>query len=282
VDGSEDLAGWQPCASADQCGGKPNWKNICSAWAPAEVNPFLANLYQDEHMLWIAQDPNESDPFYMDRFAEYREISPGAATPTTLVDAAYFTQSDARAWDGAYVAIWAKPNIVYYLKVTGFDPARHELAYEKLPNEHYTDPRGRYALLNHSRVLDTPGEYVFSQEKDDRGRQKVYLWPLGGEMPPKGVTVTLRSVGFDLNGRQHVVVQGFTIQKFSSRPPNRGAAVSNDRATGAQDILVRDNVIRWCNTDLTTWKHAGINLTGVKGGAVENNRVYENRRAGGI
>lgn len=65
IDGSEPLTGWQRCASAEECGGNPNWRNIYFAPAPAGTGPFNANLFLDETMHWIAQDPNLQDPLSM-------------------------------------------------------------------------------------------------------------------------------------------------------------------------------------------------------------------------
>jgi hypothetical protein len=58
IDGSEIVSGWQPCKSAEEAGGNPNWKNICWAWLSAPVAPFSSNMYQGEKMCWLAQDPN--------------------------------------------------------------------------------------------------------------------------------------------------------------------------------------------------------------------------------
>ena len=280
IDGSEPLAGWTQCTSAAEAGGNPNWANIYYTYAPADSNPFTANLYEANTMLWITTDPNLSDPFYLDKAADYMPIVPGNATSTTLVDDAYFTQSDPDAWDGAYVAIWAQPNFVYFQAVTGFEPAAHRISYEELSAPHYPDT-GRYAMMNHLRILDTPGEFVYSLETDATGRPKVFLWPFAaGPSWDQEVTISRRNTALNINGRTHITVQGLLIQKFISTPPHRGAGVSNNLDT-ARSIEVRDNVVRYCNMD-STWKHAAINFEGVIDGTIENNQIYENRRIGGV
>jgi parallel beta-helix repeat protein len=280
VDGSEVLAGWKPCASADDCGGNPNWKQIVWTEAPADATPLNANLYQGERMLWLAQDPNPAEPHYQDRRSDFRPIAEGNHTRTTIVDPPFLTQTDKTFWDGALLAIWAKPNYTYYQKVTGFDPATHTISYERLPNAHYPK-RACYAVMNHLRVLDTAGEFVFGAGKVPDARPRLYVWPRAeGKPGDLRISMSRRSTGFNINGRTCITVQGFVIQKFISRKPNRGAAVSNDKA-GAKSIVVRDNVVRYCNKD-SSWKHAGINLSGTSGGLVEGNQVHDNRRVGGI
>jgi len=279
VDGSEPLGGWRPCKSADDCGGNPNWKKIFWTEAPDGATPLNANLYQGQRMLWVAQDPNPAEPHYQDKRSDFRPIAEGNHTRTTIIDPKFLTQTDKTAWQGALLAIWAKPNYTYYQKVTGFDPATHTISYEKLPNAHYPK-RACYAMMNHLGVLDVAGEFVFGSE-DSEGARRLYVWPHGGDEGwQQRVTLSRRSTGFDINGHSFVTVQGFVVQKFISRKPNRGAAVSND-TPGARSIVVRDNIVRYCNKD-SSWKHAGINLSGVDGGAVEGNRIHDNRRAGGI
>lgn len=280
LDGAEIISAWTRCRSADECGGNPHWQDIYWADAPFPTDPFLANLYQGEQMLWPAQDPNMKDPFYPDSTEEYRPFDTKKASPTTLVDDAYLTQADPRAWDGAYVAIWAQPNYVYFQKVTGYNPAAHEIAYDKLPAAHYPDRPGRYSMLNSLQVLDQPGECVI---RDEGGKSRIYLWPLGKEDFSRGaVSISRRTFGFDLNGNSYVAIRGFLIRGFASCAPHRGAGITNDVGS-PQGLLLRDNVIARCTKDPHSgWKHAGLSLFGASRSTVENNEVYDNRGCGGI
>ena len=285
VDGSDVIPDWQ-CCDPKNVGDNPNRTKILVARVTGKSDPLAWNLYQGDRLLYLAQDPNPTERFYMDRRDSYRDIPAGGATPTRIADAEYFTQKSPEAWAGAYVAIWAQPNYTYFQKVTGFDPSEHTIHYEKLPAPHY-EKRGRYAMLNHPQLIDQPGEFAI--RATDNGDVLVYLWPFKNPNvarnpnAPEAVPVTIsrRGTGFDLDGHSHITVQGFVIQKFLSRNPHRGAGVSNDKA-GAKSIVVQDNIIRHCNKENTTWKHTGINLSGVTGGRVERNEVVDNRRIGGI
>ncbi len=230
IDGSEILAGWKRVASPSEVDGNPSWRQIWWTWVPSSTTIFGAHLCQAETMLWVAQDPNPFDPHYQDRPADFREIAPGAATPNTLTDTDVFVQERKDAWDGAYVAIWAQPNFTYYRKVTAFDPANHRITYETMTAPHYERPRGRFAMMNHLRLLDTPGEYVISSQSDGRGMVKLFLWPPAGDPTRTPVTISTRSVGFDINGASDITIEGFVIQKFVGRQPHRGVGVTNDVA----------------------------------------------------
>jgi len=285
IDGSEPLTDWQRCRSADECGGNPNWKHLVWTRAPSDSEPFSANLYQGDRMLWPAQDPNLEDPFYYDDYDGYRRIPAGGATPTTVVDPAYFNQKDPGAWNGAVIAILGKPMYVRFLKVTGYEPSSGTIRYERMPAAHYIDthPRlARYAMLNALRILDRPGEYVYTPQADADGRPKVTLWPPEDDVATHPVTLSRRHTGIDLASHSHVTIQGLVIQKFlSSKPDHRGSGISCD-AHGADRVTVRDNHVRFCHRVESSWKHAGINLAGTTHALVEGNRVHENRRCGGI
>jgi parallel beta-helix repeat protein len=271
VDGSELITGWQPCQSAADCGGNPNWKNIYWAWLSPPVAPLSANLYQRDWMCWLAQEPSPRDPFYQDRPEGHRKIT--QATANTITDPQFFTQRQADAWDGAWLVVFASPNYAYFVKVTAYDPAAHRITH----SGNLTNPTS-FAVLNCLRDLDTIGEYVLREEQ---GRQRVFLWPNAvGEFLKTGATVSRRGTAFLVAGRKHVVIQGFTIQKFvADEQTAAGIQVAN-----SEFITARDNVVRDCNHGRTggVVHGAGIAVDEGQDVLVENNRIYENRRCCGI
>jgi parallel beta-helix repeat protein len=271
IDGSEIVSGWQACKSAEEAGGNPNWKNIYWAWLSAPVAPFSSNMYQGEKMCWLAQDPNPRDPFYQDRSDGHRKIV--QATANTITDPQVFTQPEADAWVGAWLIVYADPNYAYFVKVTAYDPAAHRVTH----SGNLTNPTS-YAVLNSLRCLHTAGEYVL---RDEQGRQRVFLWPHAAEELLKtGASVSRRGTGFIVAGRRHVVIQGFTIQKFCA---DEQAAMGVQVSKG-EFITVRDNDVRFGNHGRTggVAHGAGIGVYDGRDVLVENNRVCENRRCCGI
>ena len=81
IEGSENLTGWTPCVSAADCGGNTNWAHIYKATVPTNINVFIANMYENDQMLWPAQDPDLTDPFYPDDTSTYNPISSDNVTP---------------------------------------------------------------------------------------------------------------------------------------------------------------------------------------------------------
>ena len=271
IDGSEVVSGWQACKSAEEAGGNPNWKNIYWAWLSAPVAPFSSNMYQGEKLCWLAQDPSPRDPFYQDRPEGHRRIV--HATANTITDPQVFTQPEADAWDGAWLIVYADPNYAYFVKVTAYDPAAHRVTH----SGNLTNPTS-YAVLNSLRCLNTAGEYVL---RDEQGRQRVFLWPPSAEeLLKSGASVSRRGTAFVVAGRKHVVIQGFTIQKFcAGEQTAMGVQVSQ-----SEFITVRDNDVRFGNHGRTGGvEHgAGIGVYDGQDVLVENNRVCENRRCCGI
>lgn len=280
LDGSEIVTGWKRCASPDECGENPNWSKIWRAEVTFRTDPFVANLYDGDRPLAIAQEPNLKDPFYADSYGEYRNYDGKKASPTTLVDEAHLLPADPRAWEGAYVGIWAVPNLVYFRKINGYDPAAHEISFEKLATSHYTERPGKYSLLNSLSALDRPGEFVI---QNGENRSLIYVWPhAGGEAGPGEISISRQPFGFNLAGHGDITIEGFTIRKFISRVGHRGAGVTNDEGQ-PQRIVIRNNVITGCDRDPGSgWKHAAINLGAARQSIVENNQIFENRGCGGI
>jgi hypothetical protein len=126
IDGSEPVSGWGRCQSAEECGGNPNWKSIYTAWLPGDIDPLGAALLEDDQMIWVAQEPDLKDPFYLDDLTTYGKVPANQVTTTTLSDPAKLTQADPHYWDGATLLLWGTPNLVYPRKIMAFDPARRD------------------------------------------------------------------------------------------------------------------------------------------------------------
>jgi parallel beta-helix repeat protein len=280
IDGSEVVAGWQPCTSAQECGGNPNWKSICWAWLDAPIEPLSSNLYEGDKMCWVAQDPNPKDPFYQDRPEGHRKIR--QATASTITDPQFLTQPEANAWEGAWMVVYASPNYPYFVKVTAYDPAAHELTHSgKL------DGASSYAVLNSLRCLDQPGEYVVRKEE---GRTRIFLWPhdaaalaksaAAGPAGSGAASVSRRGTAFVVAGQKHVEIRGFTLQKFCARDYSAmGIEISK-----SDFVAARDNDVRFGNHGRTggVQHGAGIAVEQAQDVLLENNRIVDNRRCCGV
>jgi parallel beta helix pectate lyase-like protein/dockerin type I repeat protein len=244
IDGAEPLTGWVQCQSAAECGDNPNWPNIYWTTAPAGLNPGTTNLYENNQMCWMAQDPNQSDPFFMDEIDQFYSVPVGAMTTTSVTDGARLNQSDANHWDGSYVMLWVTPNVVRYRKILSFNPATDTITYDAT-GAPYDDRDGRYSIYNSLHLLDTPGEYFFNDTPEPDGRHKVYLWPqTPGDINAKEITVSVRTIGVDLGGVNYVTVEGFRIQKQSGSSLHDGIGVKAlDWNLSPAGLVIRNNEI---------------------------------------
>ncbi len=279
IDGSERLTGWQPCASADEAGGNSNWQHIYRTRIPAGVSILAANLYDGEQMLWAAQDPNPGDPFHYDSLSSFRPVSHTAVTRTTLTDATYFTQSDPADWNGSVLLLWGLPNVVRALPVTQYDPAAHTVTFADTgQNSLYDDRTVYYAMINHLRLLDTPGEFVIGSQVDQDGMRQIWLWPLAGEtaVAERPITYSVRRKGIELNGKSHLIIQGFQIEKHTSGKGEYGAGIAVRTTTGGSGIVIRDNLLtrnRSLEKQGVIRMYGGCSNITIEDNIIENNPV---------
>lgn len=269
IDGSERLTGWRRCTGPQDAAGNPNWRNIFVAELPENIDPYLVNLFEDDRMGWVAQEPNPRDPFFLDDLGSYRRVPRQNVTVTTLVDPARLNQKELDAWAGALMLIWGTPNRVYLQNITAFDPASGKLTFDAVPGV-YTNRDTAYSLANHLRILDIPGEFVVV------GR-RVYYWPqTAGDLAEKTITYSSRRVGVDFAARSNVTLQGFIVQKQGGRERAVGLANTGGRAAG---IVIRDNEIRRVRS---RERSSTLSLAGLDGGLIDGNRIYENARCRGM
>ena len=279
LDGGEPVTGWRRCASADECGGNPNWKKLYTATIPGGakgLTALSAGLVQDERMLFPAQYPNPEDPFYSGDERSYLALD-AAPTRTTLADPR-LAEIGGRLLVGSYLYVTTEHNMVEYLPITAWDAAANTVTFRKA----YRQPTKRYAIVNcpSAAVLDRPGEYVFADKPAADGRHAVTVWPWNNKDPARcRMTFTVRRVGIEFGRRnvRHVTIRGLRIQNFHQaihgqnvegvtirdneitriRTPGAGSAVY---FVVAKDHLVADNHIHDCPRSNAIQTRTGRNV----------------------
>jgi hypothetical protein len=225
LDGSEPMSGWTQCTSAAEAGGNPNYANIWYAYAPAGTDANTSNLYQtrtsdgSDHLCWLAQNPNPSEPLFMDTVDDFFTIPTANVTRTSITDPTYLTQSDPNYWNGACVMIWVQPNMVDARNITSYDPTQNKITFATTSNDPYPQFPGRYAVYNHIRLIDQPGEYYFNDTAEANGTHKVWLWPKAGNPNDNSVSVSVPGVrhsAFRLTGnRSYLTFTGLVMRKYA-------------------------------------------------------------------
>lgn len=269
IDGGTEFGGtWTRCASAQECGGNPNYMNIYYTAAPIDKT-FRSGFFEDGELVWVAQDPIPPDNFHYDRIDGMRVIpfnDPAVYhSRTSITDPRHLTHTDPNEYDGAYVLVWHIPNVSTIHPVTGFDPDTHTLFHEDLGDDIYDDRDTYYAVINHLDALNSPGQFVL-----DEAGGRFYMWPRNSDNPGNHIyTVCSGAAGIYASGKHNLVIQGFKVQ--GHRMGIR--AIGN----GARDVLIRNNEVTNLSSD--NWyavQVSGDNMT------VEYNRVEHCVRAVGI
>ncbi len=285
LDGSEWLTGWTPCASAADAGGNPNWANLWVAYAPAGTQANTSNLYQvdtqtsEARMCWLAQDPNQADPFFMDSISHFYTIAREHVTTTSLTDPARLTQADPTWWDGAFVMVWRVPNLVDARTITSFDPATDTITYGALDNEPYDDRDGYYALYNHISLIDRPGEYCFSDAPEPDGTHKVWLWPPAGDPAVHPVSVSVpaaRDRAFRIAADTgELVFDGLRIEKYAGGGLYGGGGINHDGDDGVHDVAIVDCDFAYIRHDYRAGNGYGAIALGGSGFTIAENTFVE-------
>jgi hypothetical protein len=122
-----------------------------------------------------------------------------------------FTQADAHFYKNAFLALYAKPAMVYYKRILSYDPASKEIGFEVLsPTQAPYEKGGAFSIVNSPRHIDTPGEYALVLDPEADGTHKLFLWPPDGK--PENLTRGQHGMGIQVNG-SFVTVQGFWVRK---------------------------------------------------------------------
>jgi len=283
IDGSEPVSDWTACKGADECRGNPQWQKIYWACLPKGTLPGTANLCEGEKLLWIAQNPPQPDPFYMDKIEHFYTVPNKDVTTTSIVDPEHLNQKDEHYWDDAQVMIWVQPNVTEKRAVTQFIPGENKIVFAKT-NEPYRDRPEHYAIYNSVQIMARPGEYVVRATPEADGRVKAFLMPLDEKDLAAGkVTVSVRRVGFDVvGGASYVTIQGFRIQKMSGA--GGGAESVGVRALDwnkeTRNLVVRNNVLAWLRH--AERGYGGVYIYKGRDCRVEDNQILECPLAMGI
>jgi len=290
IDGSDLITGWQRCQSAADAGGAESFANLFYAYIPAESSPFLLNLHETDprtgadESLYLAQSPTPDDFFFYDRRDSMHAVKHENMTLDSLTAPDFFTQSDPDYWTGASILVWVNPNATVRQEIAEYIPAENRVVYTEPLGKRaiYSDGRDQYfAIYNHPRAIDVPGEYAVISP-DEQGHRKVVLWPRNAENLDGRISGSTRKIGFKTGANSHLEISGFEIRKFGGgelREGNGILAYGGHSAT-LEDIVIRDNYI---HSNKHAYKgYGGIYGHGLKGSLIEDNRIHRNPVHAGI
>ncbi|MFH0977114.1 MAG: right-handed parallel beta-helix repeat-containing protein [Spirochaetota bacterium] len=283
LEGSEVLSGWTQCAFADDCGGNANYANIYYTYIQPDIMPdslactaFTVNLHENNEFCWLAQSPDLPDPFYRDQISYFYTLPAGIMQTTSLSDPDIFNQSESDYWDGSSVMLWITPNIVVTRAIKSFIPATNTITYDDVEGGGvYTDRGTYYSIINSIHALDKPGEYYFNSVPEADGSHKVYLWPNDTGNLNNKIEVSVRNYGINISNNSNLVIEGFTVQKYSGGGlTDCGIGSVTAASTSKAYITVRNNYIR--HNSHTSGGYGGVYLSHCDNSIIEDNVIEEN------
>ena len=307
IDGSEVVTGWTICASSSECGNNSNWKHIYHTTIP-NIPGFLGttpeirlNIVQDDKPVIPAQIPESINRYYQNS-STYYSVAPANVTTTSISDSRLATLGGANLV-GSYVYIWASPNDIFFQKISAFDTRTNTISFPKVSV--YTNKNTLYAIANNigDPVFNRAGQYYFNPVANSAGRYELFLWPLNNtDVRSQGnVTRSVRDIGFNINGKDYVTIQGFLIEKQTGDSTGEGHAIHQGVSSRATHTLIDNNEITLSNgtsggSITVTWADDNIisnnyvhdtlgNMRGIQAGgatnmAVTNNQVRNISRTG--
>ena len=230
IDGSDALPAPQPCRSAADCLGAPNWRALVKVGVPAGAL-WSDWLFDRKGLLQLGQTPTPADPFTYDDAREYNVIS--RSDYDTLLAGTVPTTRRPNPAGAPLLALWSRPNVIKFLPFTASDRG---IVYTPAPQiVPYNDRDNRYAILNTIDGLTKPGTFVLSP-----GDGFALVWPRAGG---GALSIGSRRSGFVLGPVKHVVIRGLAFEDMGSdqRQIRSGVAIVN---TGEEndDLTIADNM----------------------------------------
>lgn len=210
MDGSDVIStSWTNCVDAADCGGNPNWANIYYTPIPAvATNGWRQILIDGTNMTRTAQEPDPSNPFLWDDTSEYFAAHHTNVTSTNLVGTNYFTQASSSDWDGAWIAMRGSGNALFFREITAFDPATDMVTFPSFSD--YTSQDTLWAVFNHIRLLDQPGEHVV-----DEIAGRLYIWPHdSGDMGGHTWSIATRTNAFGGLSKNNLTFRNFLARGY--------------------------------------------------------------------
>ena len=184
---------------------------------------------------------------------------------TTLRHDKAFTQDDAAHYNNAFLALYARPAMVYYRRIIDYDPENRTIEVEALTHRQqpYGPDHGAFAIVNNPRFIDQPGEYALMLDPLPDGSHKLLLWPPNGK--PEGITRGRYGVGINVRA-SHIALRSLWVRKQGWG----GSAGIEARGRGT------DLVIDHCKVTNLRGSGAGIHTTQIDNVLVDRCEVSDN------
>jgi parallel beta-helix repeat protein len=279
LEGADALTGFSACPSAEVCLNAENWEHLSAVTIPAGiaavVTPLTANLHEGSDMLWVSQEPDQPDPFFMDVIDNFYSIAHENVTRSSITDPARLNQPDEHYWDSAYALVWVTSNRVNFRPINSYIPASNMITFDNTTTPPYTDRDELYSLYNSIHLIDQPGEYCIKENPDNI---TLYVWP---RQAADNMSISVRTFGIDINNRSHITIDGMTVQRYSGDLLTNGVGIGTvHRSADIAGITIKNCTVRHNRKDADGY--GGIFLDRCADCLVEGNLLEENVKHYGV
>lgn len=185
-----------------------------TGWSQEEGRVFSAEVplqlgrenqvFAGGQMLLEARWPNAGQALPKGLLEFETAVMKKGTTPTTIVDDALpnVDLSGAQAWVSTH-----KRWYCWTGAVEAHAPGSIQIKDNSdAKGNHICKEGGDYYLFGARSLLDSPEEWFY-----DKKSGKLFMWSESGKRPPQNVEFKARKHGFDLRGRQHILLEGLEI-----------------------------------------------------------------------
>lgn len=207
VSGADSVTGWTPAPSIG-----PNVWQATVNW-DAEGNRNGNTLFVNGELKHEARQFGENDPLDIDDWGLLRKGSlPSSATSFVVNDLGTFPNDH---WNGAKIKLHRNDFAFEVKTITDFNSSTGRITFDSPVGITTQKQDNGYYIYDTIKALDKPGEWF-----KEAGSDTLYYQAEVGQDPNSlDIEFKRRGYGFDIDGRDHIHIQGITF---------RGASVETD------------------------------------------------------
>lgn len=241
IDGSDSLNYWYKCLTKDDAGGNDNFQKIWKCRVPKPATPYATSIQNKKSFYFVAQFPPQPDLFYYDDLNYYLNQQEMASNYLVHSGLSAFVKNDLI---GCYVMTYEGNNVVIPRPITDFVPNENKIFFKEISGSFYTGSNARFALANSPKFINKAGQCAFSAESGDSC--DLYIWPYTANPNTEKMTYSSKRFGISVTGCQHVIIQGFAVQKIAGYETSTGigiGTVATSKNKHTSNIIVKNNLI---------------------------------------
>ncbi len=281
IDGSTALSGVRPCASATDCLGSTQWKNLWRADLPAGSS-WSDYLFVNDQVFQLGQYPSLSK-LDADNPHQYLVIP---KAELARLNAGRINHALPAGFDKGtpLLALWVQPNLIGLAEGIRVSTGGVDFVGAKWVGANfnpYTNRDEYFSLMNLPDQVNRPGLFA-SSPKDG----VAIFWPMpagvravAGQAPAPAVSIGSHRMGITISATTNFVIRGFSFTNFAGIPGNYSSGSAIYGWGAATGLVIADNSIR---SVVNIGGRSVISLLGSQNLRIERNQISDTPWTRGI